>query len=160
MTEADYTDILSRYDVILAKPHIGPYDYRTVYSRSHDVRNLDLAGEIIQELFPDYYETFRRVISDNRCYVGNLFAAPKALFCAYCEWLFPIFFALEEHLDVSGYDDYHKRVFGFLSEQLLIVWVIHNHLSCYEADFGLIQEKAETVNLKETLRELLSLIHI
>lgn len=155
MTEADYTDILSRYDVILAKPHIGPYDYRTVYSRSHDVRNLDLAGEIIQELFPDYYETFRRVISDNRCYVGNLFAAPKALFCAYCEWLFPIFFALEEHLDVSGYDDYHKRVFGFLSEQLLIVWVIHNHLSCYEADFGLIQEKAETVNLKETLRELI-----
>lgn len=155
MTEADYMDILSRYDVIVSKSQKGSYDYRTVYSRSHDVRNLDMTGEIIKEKYPDYYATFLDVIADNRCYVGNLFVAPKRLFYAYCEWLFTIFFALEKRINVDGYDDYHKRVFGFLSEQLLIVWIKHNHLSYYEADFGLSQEKAETIRLKQVLGEAL-----
>lgn len=155
MTESDYMDILSQYDVILSKPHSGPYSYQVVYSRSHDVRNLALTGEVIRELYPDYYETFQHVIADNRCYVGNLFAAPKALFYSYCEWLFTIFAALEKRIDVTGYDDYHKRVFGFLSEQLLIVWVRYNHLSFYEAPFGLVQEKAETIKLKEALQNFI-----
>lgn len=155
MSEAEYMHIFSRYDVIISKSRLGEYDYRTVYSRSHDIRNLDMTGEVIQELYPDYYETFQSVIADNHCYVGNLFAAPRALFCAYCEWLFTIFSALEKRIDVSGYDDYHKRVFGFLSEQLLIVWVKHNRLSYYEAPFGLSQEKAETIQLKGAIRDYL-----
>ena len=51
MTKADYLHIFSRYDVILSRPQAGAYDYRTVYSRSHDVRNLDMTGEVIQELY-------------------------------------------------------------------------------------------------------------
>ena len=155
MTESDYLNIFSRYDVIVSKPQSGEYDYRTVYGRSHDIRNLDMTGEVIKELYPDYYTTFQEVISDNHCYVGNLFAAPKELFFSYCEWLFDIFFTLEQRIDVSSYDDYHKRVFGFLSEQLLIVWIKHNHLSYYEADFGLCQEKAETICLKQNIKEFI-----
>lgn len=155
MTAADYENILSKYDVITAKPHVGAYDYRTIYGRSHDIRNLDLTGEVILELCPEYYETFQSVISGCHCYVGNLFVAPKSLFYAYCEWLFPIFFALEPRIDVSHYDDYHKRVFGFLSEQLLIVWIKYHHLSCYEASFGLNQEKAETILLKQNIKKYL-----
>lgn len=155
MNEAEYMDILARYDVMISQSRLGAYDYRTVYARSHDIRNLDMTGEVIKELYPDYYETFQAVIADNHCYVGNLFAAPKALFCAYCEWLFTIFAALETKIDVSGYDDYHKRVFGFLSEQLLIVWIKHNNLSYYEAPFGLSQEKAETITLKQDIQNYL-----
>lgn len=152
MTASDYMNIFSQYDVIIAKPASGAYDYRTVYGRSHDIRNLDLTGEVIQELYPAYYETFQSVITEKLCYVGNLFAAPKALFYDYCQWLFSIFFALEKRIDVSSYDDYHKRVFGFLSEQLLIVWIKYNQLSCYEASYSLNQEKAETILLKENIR--------
>lgn len=156
MTETDYLNILSAYDVIVSESHVGPYDYRTVYSRSHDVRNLDATGEVIQEIYPEYYATFQAVISDNHCYTGNLFVAPKALFNAYCEWLFSIFFLLEDRIDTNGYDDYHKRVFGFLSEQLLIVWIKHNRLSFYEARFGLSQEKAETILLKQSVRHFIA----
>ncbi len=155
MTESDYMDALSGHDVIIARPGVGNYDYRTVYGRSHDIRNLELTGEVIRELYPDYYETFQAVCDGNLCYVGNLFVAPKKLFHAYCEWLFNIFSALEPRIDVSGYDDYHKRVFGFLSEQLLIVWIKYNRLSCYEASYSLDQEKAETLLLKETIRDYL-----
>ena len=91
MSESDYMDILSEHDVIIAKPGSGAYDYRTIYARAHDIRNLELTGEIIQELCPDYYETFQSVCAGHLCYVGNLFVAPTVLFRAYCEWLFSIF---------------------------------------------------------------------
>lgn len=156
MTGADYQRILSTYDVIIARPESGAYDYRTVYARSHDIRNLDMTGEVIQELYPDYYETFRHIISGHACYVGNLFAASAPLFYAYCEWLFTILAALEERIDCSAYDDYHKRVFGFLSEQLLAVWIKHNRLACYEAPYSVNQEKAETILLKENIRSYIA----
>ena len=152
MQESEYESILSEYDVMVSQSRLGAYDYKTIYSRSHDIRNLELTEEVIRELYPDYITTFQEVIADNRCYVGNLFVAPKELFCSYCEWLFSIFFAMEDRIDTSGYDDYHKRLFGFLSEQLLIVWIKHNHLSYYETPFGISQEKAETIELKEQLR--------
>ncbi len=151
MTEKDYVNILSSYDVIVSKSQMGEYDYRTVYGRSHDIRNLELAGETIRSLYPEYTAAFEETMSDHRCYVGNLFAAPRELFCAYAKWLFDIFFAMEPLIQTDHYDDYHKRLFGFLSEQLLIVWVRHNQLSYYEAAFGLTQEKAETLALKKEL---------
>lgn len=156
MTESDYMNILSSHDVIIAKPVLGDYDYRTVYARSHDIRNLDMTGEVIRELYPDYYETFQDVIDGHYCYVGNLFAAPAPLFYAYCEWLFTIFSVLETRIDCGAYDDYHKRVFGFLSEQLLAVWIKHNRLSCYEAPYSVNQEKAETILLKENIRNYIT----
>lgn len=153
MNEAEYLNILSRYDVMVSQAQSGPYDYQTVYGRSHDIHNLYQTGEVIRELYPDYYHTFQEVLSDNHCYAGNLFVAPRALFSAYCEWLFSIFFTLEQRINADQYDDYHKRVFGFLSEQLLIVWIKHNHFSFYETPFGLSQEKAETIALKDLLRK-------
>ncbi len=152
MNESEYMNILSNYDVMISQSRLGPYNYKAIYARSHDIHNLEETGNVIKELYPDYYGTFQAVLADNHCYVGNLFVAPKKLFCAYCEWLFSIFFALEKRIDVSGYDDYHMRVFGFLSEQLLIVWIKQNNLSYYETPFGLSQEKAETVALKKILR--------
>lgn len=155
MSEAEYMNILSRYDVIIARPRTTEYSYRTVYGRSHDIHNLDMTGEIIRKLSPDYYDTFQAVTNSHQCYIGNLFAAPRELFCAYCEWLFPILFALETQINADNYDDYHKRVFGFLSEQLLFVWIKHNSLTWYEADFGLSQEKAETLSLKQEIQNAL-----
>lgn len=151
MNASDYRDILSRYDVMIAKPQAAPYDYRTTYGRAHNLRNLEQVEAVIHERYPEYDADFQAVMEAHVCYVGNLFAAPTALFHAYCEWLFSIFSVLEARIDCSGYDDYHRRVFGFLSEQLLFVWIRHNQLSYYEAPIGLNQEKAETVALKKEL---------
>ncbi len=148
----EYERILSACDVMIAEPQTGDLDYRTVYGRSHDIRHLDLAQEVIVELCPDYLEDFRAVTASHSCYVGNLFVAPSALFCAYCDWLFPIFAAMEDRIDTSGLDEYHRRLFGFLSEQLLMVWIRHNRLSYRAVPIGLSREKAETTALKAALR--------
>ena len=51
----------------------------------------------------------------------------KEIFDSYCEWLFDILFELENRLDISSYNKNDSRVFGFVSERLLDVWIETNH---------------------------------
>ena len=53
----------------------------------------------------------------------------KEFFDQYCEWLFDVLFELENRLDISTYNKNDSRVFGFVSERLLDVWIETNHYS-------------------------------
>ena len=64
----------------------------------------------------------------------NMFVMKKALFDEYCQWLFSIEFALEKKIDVSKYDSYNSRVFGFLSERLFNVWLERQYLKIAEVN--------------------------
>ena len=65
--------------------------------------------------------------------------------------LFTVFDEVEKRIDPGGYDDYHKRVFGFISEFLLYVWVKVKGLRAYECKVGMTTEKYETKQMKDRL---------
>lgn len=50
----------------------------------------------------------------------------------YCTWLFDILFRLEAELDISQYSPKDRRVFGYVSERLLDVWLEANQISYQE----------------------------
>ena len=81
----------------------------------------------------------------------------KQLFDNYCNWLFSIFFEMEKYIDVSSYDDYHKRLFGFISEGLLLVYITANSLKVKEGHIGITAEKTETVEFKLAMGQLVKL---
>ena len=58
----------------------------------------------------------------------NMMVMRKELLDKYCEWLFEILFTLESMLDISTYSKYDQRVFGFVGERLLDVWLETNQL--------------------------------
>ena len=58
----------------------------------------------------------------------NMFIMKRDKFDAYCEWLFDILFELEKRLDISDYNQNDSRVFGFVSERLLDVWINTNRI--------------------------------
>ena len=53
----------------------------------------------------------------------NMFVMRWPQFDAYCSWLFDVLFELEHRLDISSYSPYDARVFGFVGERLLDVWL-------------------------------------
>ena len=56
----------------------------------------------------------------------NMFVMSHEKLHAWCTWLFDVLFELEKRLDISGYDAYNARVFGFVAERLLDVWIETN----------------------------------
>ncbi|MDE6915945.1 MAG: DUF4422 domain-containing protein [Lachnospiraceae bacterium] len=143
-TEVEYEQILAKYDLVTTKQLELPGSYRDGFAAHHRVGVLDETGRVIAELFPQYYDTFVSLVHQNRTYFGNIMVAKKELYDAYCAWLFAIFFELHKRIDLTFADDYHRRVYGFISEFLLYVWVRANHLCAYECRVAVIGEKKET----------------
>lgn len=156
LTEKDFDEILSEYDIITSKAMYCDKDnYRDYYAAAHNVFDLDMEGEVIKEIFPEYYDAFVSVMAGKKHYFGNLMVTSSELFDEYCNWLFNIFAVLGDRIDVSSYDEYHRRIYGFLSEQLLLVWVTAKGLKVYESRIGITEEKAETKELKQAVSVLL-----
>lgn len=151
LTEKEYEAILSEYDLIVSKKLKLNFSYYDGYAGDYNIRDLDAVGEVIREHYPDFYESFERLVREKGTYFGNMMVCRKALFDEYCEWLFGIFEKAEEKIDASGYDAYHRRVYGFISEFLLYVWAEKKGLRAYECKVGMTDEKRETAELKERL---------
>ncbi|MDO4921918.1 MAG: DUF4422 domain-containing protein [Phascolarctobacterium sp.] len=129
----DYEVLLTKYDVIL--PQQRNYYIETVrsqYEHAHNKRDLDEAERVIAEKYSEYSEAFAKVMQRRKLHILNMFVMKKALFDEYCTWLFDILFELEKRIDISSYNQYEARVFGFLSERLFNVWLEKQQLKIVE----------------------------
>ncbi len=129
----DYEKLLQEYDVILpVKRNYYIETVRSQYEHAHNKRDLDETEKIVQELYPEYSEAFTKVMGRTRLYILNMCVMKKALFDEYCNWLFSILFELEKRIDISSYNQYEARVFGFISERLFNVWLEKRKLKVKE----------------------------
>ena len=96
------------------------------YVHAHHAEDLDETRKIIEERYPQYIEAYDRSMKKTTGHRFNMFIMKKELVDQYCEWLFDILFELEKRLDISEYSKNDQRVFGFVSERLLDVWLDTN----------------------------------
>lgn len=150
-TEKELENILQEYDIITTKRLKLNCAYYDGYAANHNIKDLIATEDVMKELYPEYYHTYQKIIHGNQTYFGNICVMPKGLFDEYAQWLFSIFFQVQKRIDVESYDDYHKRVFGFISEILLLVWVTQKNLRPYECKVGMLCEKIETMEMKRQL---------
>ena len=128
--------LVQHHDIILPKPR--NYYIETNYSHyihAHPAESMDLTREILRQQFPDYLPAFDSVMNRTKAHMFNMFLMKREVFDAYCTWLFSVLFSLEQQLDISSYDAYNQRIFGFISERLLDVYLEKNNLSYKEIDF-------------------------
>ena len=95
-------------------------------------RWLETFGKLeasLEALSPEYMDAFQTFFASNRVSQYNMLFCRQALYDDYCAWLFPILFRLEDQVDLTNANIYQKRLYGFLSERLLNVWILHNRLS-------------------------------
>ena len=157
MNEKQYEQIFKEYELVTTKRVVLNNSYHYGFSANHNVTALDMTGEVIKELYPEYYDTFIQLVNGNETYFGNMIVTSKELFDKYAEWLFTIFFEVQKRIDMeTDKDSYHRRVFGFISEFLLLVWVRVNNINVKECKVGMVGEKAETRELKAVLSSFLA----
>lgn len=124
LTSAEAETLLEEAPVLLPKKR--NYYIETGYSQyahAHHAADLVAARAILEERFPAYVPAFDRTLARTKGHRFNLFLMRRDLLDRYCTWLFDVLFTLEQRLDISAYSDYDKRVFGFVAERLLDVWL-------------------------------------
>lgn len=126
-------EILNNYDIIVPVPEKGFKTVYQTYAKMHHGKDLDLTREAILEVCPEYLPDFDKAMNKHFYFNGNMFIARKKEFDAYASWLFSVYNKLEEKIDLNKYEDaYQARVYGFISERLLNVWLLHNHVNYKE----------------------------
>lgn len=120
---------LKEYDIILPKKrHYFIESVQEHYANAHYAKDMAAMAELIAEKEPKYVEAFQQVMQSRSLHLFNMFVTTPAVFDAYMSWLFPLLFALEDKIDIAGYDAYQERVFGYIAERLFNVWIVKNDL--------------------------------
>ena len=142
LNEKDIEKKLEKHDIILPFTQILPVNLTEHYCESSGrIEDLHLLRSIIKKQHREYLSTYDKVMNGNSTYFFNMMICRKEIFDMYHEWLFDILFELEKNIDTSEYNDYQKRIYGFLSERLLTVWVKYNKLDVYEVGVINTEEK-------------------
>lgn len=130
LDEQDIKEILKDKDIIVPNStFIIKHNAEKSWEKTHIKKDYDECRKIITEKYPDYIDAFDKFSKSKFLYICNMFIARKEIFDDYYNWLFDILFELEKRTDLSNYDDYNKRLFGFMSERLFNVWLIkHSEL--------------------------------
>lgn len=121
--------ILETTDCILPKPR--NYFIESTYSQyahAHHAIDLDTTRTIIAERHPDCLAAFDATMKSTKGHRFNMLIMKRPLLNRYCAWLFDILFELEKRLDISSYSPNDRRVFGFVGERLLDVWIRANNI--------------------------------
>lgn len=124
LSEDEAKKILSNFDMIVSEEkNLFFKNVRSKYAQQHFVQDLDQCGDIIKELYPNYYDSYKKVMKNHKMSICNMCIMKKKDYDAYCKWLFDILFEAESKIDISDYSTLQKRIFGFLSERLFNVWL-------------------------------------
>lgn len=134
--------IFRKYDVILPEKFVTKKNVYTHYIESDSGREKDLINlrNIIENLYPDYISDYDFIMNSKSASYCNMMVMKNKHFNDYCEWLFNILFELENITDLTGYTKQEQRIYGFLSEFLLNVWIMHNNLNVKYCSMYYIEE--------------------
>ncbi|MDU8986433.1 DUF4422 domain-containing protein [Ligilactobacillus animalis] len=124
LDEATLGTLLKQYDLILPKKR--NYYIESLwshYEHSHNIEGLEVTREVIAEKNPDYLPAFDQVMKRKKAHMFNMMIAKSEIFDAYSAWLFDILFEVEKRVDISDYSPSEARIFGYISELLLDVWI-------------------------------------
>lgn len=141
-THDELVSVLEKADVVVS------YRERFLMNAKKELLQQCCTDEIFHKLetivgqtYPEYAEDFKEFFASNEAVLFNMFFCKNELFDAYCEWLFTILFELEKQIGDAGVE-YPPRLYGYLSERLLNVWIRHNHLATFHS--GILNTELDT----------------
>ncbi len=111
--------------VILPRKEHYPISVLSHYNNGHSSFDIYVAKDIIKKSFDDRFSKafWKTMVNSNKMSICNMFIMNWENFNSYCTWLFNILDKAEEIIDITNYSPYQQRLYGFLAERLLNVWI-------------------------------------
>jgi len=128
INETDMRRVITKYDIIVPEAYSvrngDANTARELFTINHNAVDLDNMIAVIRDKYPEYSATVDEYMAGNLNYACNMFIMTAEKFNEYSEFLFGVMDALEPMTDLSGYSAYNARLYGFLSERLLSIYVM------------------------------------
>ena len=152
LTKGRIEELLSaEYDTILPTSSFTHYkNTREHYAHEHFEKDLLILRDILADLSPDSLTAFDLTLNCNLMSAWNMLITRKKIFDEYCSWLFPILFEAEKRIDISSYDTFQGRLFGYLSERLIRVFFLDHTYRIFEQEVQLI-DPSQVVSLHQMI---------
>ncbi|MGL2222846.1 DUF4422 domain-containing protein, partial [Oenococcus oeni] len=126
-------DLFKNNQIVLPKKR--NYYIQTNYSHyvhAHHAEAIDKARELMS---PTYQISYDKIMKRTDQHLFNMLIMTRQQLDEYADWMFDILFKLEKEIDTSTYDQYEKRVFGFVGERLLDIFLDANNKKYVEVPF-------------------------
>ena len=145
LSEEEVKIILKDYDAIVVRPY-RPYPMQEVDDLKVWCYEKDIAilKNVIYENYPDYIEAFEKIMRSTNLSHYNMLIANADIFNEYSKWIFGVLTRVESRTDIENYDVQHKRIYGYLAEMLLNVYIDKNR---FKVKYVKIVEPAEFVGI-------------
>jgi lipopolysaccharide biosynthesis glycosyltransferase len=95
------------------------------YSLDHYKKDLDIVIEIVKEKYPKYYLALLESLYSTSCFFANVAIMKREYFHEYCTFLFGVLEEAELKIDISEYDSYQSRIWGFIAERMINAYVLY-----------------------------------
>ncbi|PMD68824.1 DUF4422 domain-containing protein [Companilactobacillus nuruki] len=132
----DIEELLLDNDVILPKKRKYYIETnRSHYIHAHNELPLDELRKIIKNEYSEYLQYFDNVMNRRSAHMFNMFIMKKKYFESYSKFIFNVLSKLEHRIDISNYSIQESRVYGYLSELLMDVWLEKNKIKYKEINW-------------------------
>ena len=139
----DFDTILSDCDLVMPLNVVMTHSLRRNYERNHFVEHYLALEKTIREDFPEYWASFKVILEkSNRLPPYNMFLTRWEIFDQYCTFLFGVLQKLQPQIKLPE-DKTQHRIFGYLSERLLAVFIHHQQLKAKECPLFVFNRNAK-----------------
>lgn len=129
LTKKDAERRMEKADAVLPKKrHYFVETRQQQYVHAHHAQDLQATEKVLAEKYPAYLPAWKKMLQSRSGHIFNMFLMKKEVFEGYCAWLFDVLFDVEKGLDISGYSPSDQRVFGYLAERLMDVYLDTNRI--------------------------------
>lgn len=150
------SNIMSKCDVMTPIP----YTYRTsiwnICKKNYNENDFIVLRDVIRLKYPDYLEDFDEFFFANNKMIGhNMFIMKTDDFINFCDWVFDILFEVEKKINPSEYNIQMIRVFGYMHEVLLHIYIQKNMTKVLRSQLCFADKKLKGMKFNNSLYRFL-----
>lgn len=125
---AKYIKFVAEGKIVVAKEKIYRFPLYIDFCIQHYSDDFRIMTYVIKKSQPENIKKafYDIMIKGNKLSMCNMFLMNWNDFESYCNWIFNLLEEIESLSNISNYNPRQKRIYGFMSERLLNVWLVAN----------------------------------